>query len=91
MSIIEDLYYGKLNPSEQIIPKSSEYHYNVAKISDMLNKLKVDLSVKNYEKVEEILELQGILTSISLASAYRYGHQIGTLMMVDIFGKDNQA
>lgn len=57
----------------------------------MLNKLKVDLSIKDYEKVEEILELQGILASISLASAYRYGHQVGTLMMVDIFQKDIQV
>lgn len=89
MNILEDLYYGKLNPSEQIIPKSSEYHYNVAKVSDMLNKLKVSLSENDYEKVEEILELQGILTSISLASAYSYGHKIGTLIMVDVL-KENE-
>lgn len=57
----------------------------------MLNKLKADLSIKDYEKVEEILELQGILASISLASAYRYRHQVGTLMIVDIFQKDIQV
>lgn len=44
---LEDRQDKELNPKQQIIPKISEYHYNVSKIFDMLKKLRSSFSENN--------------------------------------------
>lgn len=44
---LEDRRDEELNSKQQIIPKISEYHYNVGEIFDMLKKLRVGFLENN--------------------------------------------
>nr|WP_202404165.1 MULTISPECIES: DUF6809 family protein [unclassified Paenibacillus] len=89
VSILEDLYYGKCNPSERVKPKDPEFELVSQKISKTMESLKIKIPEHEYKLIEELSDLHDNLISILSASAYIDGYKMGALMMVELFdGKE---
>ncbi|TQR95525.1 DUF6809 family protein [Paenibacillus ottowii] len=85
MSILENFYYGKCNPSERIKSKDTEFELISQRITDAEEALKTKLPEQNYKLIEELSDLQDVLISLLSASAYIEGYKMGALMMIEVF------
>ncbi|WP_043891000.1 DUF6809 family protein [Paenibacillus sp. Aloe-11] len=89
MSILENFYYGKCNPSERINSKDTEFELVSQRIADAEEVLKTKLLEQDYKLIEELSDLQDVLISLLSASAYIEGYKMGALMMIEVFdGKE---
>lgn len=84
MSLLEDLYYGKICPNEQICFNDSEYAQNSKLISERMQILQAKLSPEDFTVLEEVMDLNSLLISISSAAAYTLGFRTGALMLVEV-------
>ncbi|MCP3810142.1 MULTISPECIES: DUF6809 family protein [unclassified Paenibacillus] len=89
MSILENFYYGKCNPSERIKSKDTEFELVSQRIADAEEALKTKLPEQDYKLIEELSDLQDVLISLLSASAYIEGYKMGALIMIEVFdGKE---
>ncbi|MGQ3481362.1 DUF6809 family protein [Paenibacillus sp. TY11] len=89
MSILENFYYGKCNPSERIQSKDTEFELVSQRIADAEEALKTKLPEQDYKLIEELSDLQDVLISLLSASAYIEGYKMGALIMIEVFdGKE---
>lgn len=84
MSLLEDLYYGKICPSERICSNDPEYSQNSKLISERMHFLKTKLSPEDFTMIEEAMDLNSILISVSSASAYTLGFRMGAAMIIEV-------
>ncbi|WP_342546660.1 DUF6809 family protein [Paenibacillus sp. FSL P2-0089] len=84
MSFLEDLYYGKICPNEQICLNDPEYVHNSKLISERIHILQAKLSPEDFTMLEEVMDLNSLLISISSASAYTLGFRTGAAMLVEV-------
>ncbi|WP_340024163.1 DUF6809 family protein [Paenibacillus sp. FSL K6-1096] len=84
MSLLEDLYYGKICPNEQICLNDPEYVQNSKLISERINILQAKLSSEDFTVLEEVMDLNSLLISISSASAYTLGFRTGAAMLIEV-------
>lgn len=88
--ILEDFYYGRLRPSELIKPNDPELQRVNQRIIDSLQMLKERLSEKDFDQVDELLDLQSDSSSLHSALSFIQGYKIGALMMIDIFSGEKE-
>ncbi|OME05239.1 hypothetical protein BSK64_15350 [Paenibacillus odorifer] len=84
MSLLEDLYYGKICPSELLCLRDPEYIQNSKLISEFMDILKAKLSIEDFTMIEQALDLSGMQNSISSASAYTLGFRMGAAMIIEV-------
>lgn len=84
MSLLEDLYYGKICPNEQICLNDLEYVQNSKLISERMHILQAKLSPEDFNVLEEVMDLNSLLISISSASAYTLGFRTGAAVLVEV-------
>ncbi|GIO33611.1 MULTISPECIES: DUF6809 family protein [Paenibacillus] len=84
-SIIEELYYGNLNPEEQIVPTDPEYRAINRKITELIEGAKKRFSESDFAALEEILDLNGESNSILIRASFTQGFRMGALVMVEVF------
>jgi hypothetical protein len=84
VSLLEDLYYGKICQNEQICFNDPEYAQNSKLISERIQTLQAKLSPEDFTVFEEIMDLNSLLISISSASAYTLGFRTGAVMLVEV-------
>ncbi|OMF89473.1 DUF6809 family protein [Paenibacillus sp. FSL R7-0337] len=84
MSLLEDLYYGKFCPNEQVCLNDPEYVQNSQLISERMHILQAKLSPEDFTVLEEIMDLNSLLISISSASAYTLGFKTGAAMLIEV-------
>lgn len=89
--IIEDLYYGRLRPSELIKPNGPELQRINQRIIDSLQMLKERLSEEDFDQVDELLDLQSDSSSLHSALSFIQGYKIGALMMIDVFSGEKES
>ncbi len=84
MSILEEFYYGNINPSSKFVKKGSEYqklNKELIDISDKLTATLNDEEMQLYEKIEDIIyELE----HISEKEYYIDGFCTATQLILDI-------
>lgn len=83
-NIIEELYYGKLNPEEQIVPTDPEYRPINRKISELIEDAKRKFSESDFAALEGILDLNGESNSILAKASFVHGFTMGALVMVEV-------
>lgn len=84
MSVLEDLYSGKIYPSEIIVPRDEEYKPINRKIGEMREYFSGRLSPEDKEKFEQLSNL--IHESIYMESYanFSYGFRLGVMLMTDV-------
>lgn len=86
-SIIEDLYYGKLYPSEQIVPNDPRYRMLNQQISEMMQLWRQKLSEEDFRQLEAMLDLQGESNSIHNKATFVQGFKMGASMMIEVLNE----
>ncbi|MNW50401.1 hypothetical protein D3C74_278540 [compost metagenome] len=83
--IIEEIYYGNLNPEEHIVPTNPDYRPLNRKISELKNEAKKRLTKSDFEIVEQIFDLIGESNSMHTSTTFVQGFRLGALVMIDVF------
>ena len=82
MSIMEEIYNGKMYPSEQVVPeKGGEYWKANKRVSQLLDELKDELNEENYAKMNEVCNCLSDCQDIMCLEFYRLGFSMGLLLM----------
>ncbi|MFD2878806.1 DUF6809 family protein [Paenibacillus rhizoplanae] len=74
----------KICPNEQICLNDPEYVQNSKLISERIHILQAKLSPEDFNVLEEVMDLNSLLISISSASAYTLGFRMGAAMLVEV-------
>lgn len=92
MNIIEELFYGNINPNEKPISINPEYDKCVddlfsseEKLTDLLKSL--PNSKENIALFENVLNSQGNFTSLVQKESFTDGFKLGARFMLDTFDK----
>ncbi|WP_342428156.1 DUF6809 family protein [Paenibacillus sp. FSL L8-0158] len=88
--ILEDMYYGKWRPSEQINSTDSESQKVNQKISKHMEMLKSKLPAVDFESIEVMFDLLSESTSLHSAAAFIHGYRTGALTMIEVFNGDKE-
>ncbi|MEK4059054.1 MULTISPECIES: DUF6809 family protein [Paenibacillus] len=86
MSLLEDLYYGKICPSERSHSNDPKYALYSKQISELLQILKEKLTPDDFTMVEGVMDLNDMLISVSSAAAYILGFRMGAAMIIEVLG-----
>lgn len=84
-SILDELYYGELNPEELIVPQDPEYRPLNRKIAELLDDCKKRFSEDDFKSIEYIMDLMGESNSMNSNASFNHGFRIGALMMIEVF------
>ena len=85
MSILEELYNGRVYPFEDIVPQDKTYRTANRKVCEIREYFSVSLSPEDKEKFEEMNQLLHESTCIEAYENFTYGFRLGVLMMCDVF------
>jgi len=81
MSIIDNIYDGKLYPSEQVVSKNPRY----IEADNAVNKLMIEceekLSKEDYARLDEICDRMADCQDIMAREFFKLGFSMGLLMM----------
>jgi hypothetical protein len=84
--LLEELYYGRIYPFEQIVPQDPGYRPLGQKKSDIKKMLQEKLQAEDVQALEELLDLccdRGVMETYA---SFEYGVKFGVLMMLDVLG-----
>ncbi len=84
MSILKDLYYGEIKPSEKYVKKGSEYQKLSNQLIEHINELKESLNDKEKQLCEKITDDNIALNVISEREFFTEGFCTGAKMMWEI-------
>lgn len=81
MSIMEELYNGKIYPSEQVLPADKGYREANRKVDQLISKLEGNLSKEDYAKMDKICDCLTDTQDIMCMEFFRLGLSMGLLLM----------
>lgn len=81
MSIMEELYNGKLYPSEQVSPKDDNYREANRRLDQLSSEMEERLSKEDYAKLDEICDCMVDTQDIMCMEFFRLGLSMGLLLM----------
>ncbi len=84
MSILKDLYYGNIKPSERYVKKESEYHKETVKLSNDIDEFIKLLNNKENELFERIIDTIYAIKELSEEECFIKGFCTGAKMMLEI-------
>lgn len=88
-NFLEELYYGKLCPSEQIVSDDPKYRALNRQISEMMQMWRRKLSEEDFRQLEAMLDLQGESNALHNMATFVQGFKLGASMMIEVFdGKE---
>ena len=87
MYILEDLWNGKITPSERYICSDSEYHRILHKLCEETDVFLKDLSKEKQQQYEELEKMQFKLFNISEQDTFVVGFRFGARIILDVVGE----
>ena len=84
-SILQELYFGSINPCERERVHAPEYTALAKKIDEIDVHFKNMLSSEEYDKLQEMLNLRAEADLSEEAALFGYAFSIGALLMIDVF------
>ena len=86
MSILENLWYGNVSPSERSIKKNSEYNRLSKASLEQEERFIKELSKDGRKAYEEHASSQMAMVSISECDSFVCGFRLGAKMILEILG-----
>lgn len=86
MYFLKDLWYGNINPSERYARRGSEYKKLTEEANDCMDRLISELTPTGVEALEEFLDKQMMLHSLSEEDTFIRGVRIGAQFILDVVG-----
>ena len=77
MSVIEDLFHGRMYPAEQILPATELYQSSNSKADKLSQQLKEQLSPMQYEMFESYCTEKATIAEAMQCECFRQGMMLG--------------
>lgn len=90
-SMLQELYFGNVNPCERERVRDRESIALAKKIDEIDVHFKNLLSREEYDKLQEMLNLQAEADLFEEAALFGYAFSTGALLMLDVFGYSRQS
>ena len=91
MSILQQLYDGKVYPCEEIIPQDhSEYRTVSGKVGNDYEHLMKELSPEQAKRFEEIDKGRMKLSNMQAYANFEYGFRLGAMLMSEVFSHNSE-
>lgn len=91
MSILEQLYDGKIYPCEEIIPQNhAEYRDISGKVGDAFEHLMKTLPPEQVKRFEEMDRERTKLSNMQAYANFEYGFKLGARLMSEVFSNNQE-
>lgn len=80
---LNDFYYGNITPSERKMAPDSELRQAVSRAADCENQLIKRLDKADQELLEELMDAQHLMSSITAQEDFILGFRLGVRMMME--------
>ncbi len=87
-SILHQLYYGDLSPSQTITPPDPQYEETQTKASKLLFQLHKELSDKQFQLLERYLEYRSDYSDMELSETFAEAFRMGAQVAFEIQNRD---
>ena len=85
---LQDLYYGNVIPCQHDVRKSSEYAKRSLELLEMCDTLEKRLSADDKKLLNDITDMQGMLSETMAAESYIQGFRDCAELIIDVmFGR----
>lgn len=88
MSLIKDLYEGRVLPFDQILPQDGEYRALMREIGEEREYFRNRLPKEDQERFDKWNELQVRSLAMDLYAHFEYGFKLGANLMNEIKGTE---
>ncbi len=83
MTVLEDLWYGNINPHETILKDNKQFKSLLSLMDRNREKLTGSFTDKQKELLEKYDDVINEMHSLAELSAFRYGFSLGIRMMME--------
>jgi hypothetical protein len=81
---LQDLYYGNITPCEHSVKSESKYAKRTRNLLDMCDSLEKRLSADDKKLLNDITNMQGMLSEAMAAESYIQGFRDCTELVIDV-------
>lgn len=85
-SLLEQLYWGELNPSEEHIQHTTEYKQNTEAAAEREENLKTTLDDRQQEQLSDLLDAWTALSGEEEQTRFEQGFRLGVRFTREIWG-----
>ena len=83
MTLLEDLWYGNVNPHEAILTDNKRYKHLLSLMGRNRDELSETLTVKQQETLEKYDEATNVMHSLAEVEAFSYGFRLAVRLMIE--------
>ena len=83
MTLLEDLWYGNIDPHESILTDSKRYKHLLSLMGSHRDELSDTLIEKQSETLEKYDEAVNEMHSLAEVEAFSYGFRLGVRLMIE--------
>ena len=83
MTLLEDLWYGNVNPHEAILTENRRYKYLLSLMRRNRDELSQTLTDKQLETLEKYDEATNEMHSLADVEAFSFGFRLGIRLMIE--------
>lgn len=84
MSILEDLYSGKIYPSEEIVPKEKNYRSINKEVGEFREYFREKIAPEDKEKFSQWDTLVHDTHYMECYANFSYGFRLGIMLLIDV-------
>jgi len=84
MTILEDLWYGNVNPHETFLFQSRPFRHLLSLMGRNRDELTETLSDRQLETLEKYDEAMNEMHSVAEVEAFTYGFRLGVRLMIEV-------
>ena len=83
MTLLEDLWYGNVNPHEAILTENKRYKHLLSLMGRNRDELSETLNDKQRETLEKYDEAMNEMHSLAEVEAFSYGFRLGVKLIIE--------
>ena len=83
MTLLEDLWYGNVDPHEEILTENKRYKHLLSLMGRNRDELSETLTEKQLETLEKYDEAMNEMHSLAEVEAFSYGFRLGIRLMIE--------
>ena len=83
MTLLEDLWYGNVNPHEAILTENGRYKHLLSLMARNRDELSETLTDKQLETLEKYDEAMNEMNSLAEVEAFSCGFRLGVRLMIE--------
>ena len=86
MTVLEDLWYGNVDPHEEILTENKRYKHLLSLMGRNRDELSETLTDKQLETLEKYDDAINEMHAVAEVEAFAYGFRLGVRLMIESYG-----